>query len=70
MKNLAIILIVVGIITLIIPYVSFTKKDKILDIGPIQAVKTEQHTIPIPPAVGIIIMAAGVIVLIGATRRQ
>jgi hypothetical protein len=38
MRILGIIVICIGLLTLVLPYVTFTKKEKVLDIGPVEAV--------------------------------
>ena len=45
MRILGIILIVIGLLTLALPYLTFTKKEKVLDIGPIEAVAETKETI-------------------------
>lgn len=69
MKALGIILIVVGLLTIALPYVTFTKKEKVLDIGPIEAVKTEKQSIPISPIIGLVVMVGGVAVLVAANKK-
>ena len=67
---LGIILIIFGIFVLASEGISYTKTEKVLDIGPIEA--TEQHlkTIPIPPVAGGAAVVAGLaLVIIGARRR-
>lgn len=70
MRILGITLIVVGILALALPYVTFTKKEKVLDIGPIEAVAEKQERVPVAPIVGIVILVAGAgIVIASATRK-
>jgi len=59
MRTLGIILIVAGLLTLLVPYIPFTKREKILDIGPIQATATTEERVPISPIVGAVILLAG-----------
>jgi hypothetical protein len=40
----------------------------VVDIGPIEATKKEHHTVPLPPILGVIALAGGVVVL--ATGRS
>ncbi len=69
MKTLGIILIVIGIATLALPYVTFTKKEKVLDIGPIEAVKEQKQSIPVSPIIGLVVLASGVGIVIAAARK-
>lgn len=70
MKILGIILIVLGIIAFAYGGISFTKKEKIIDIGPIEATKKETKTIPLPPVLGGLLVAGGIIVLVTGGRKS
>jgi uncharacterized membrane protein YidH (DUF202 family) len=70
MKILGIILIVLGIIAFAYGGISFTKKEKIIDIGPIEATKKETKTIPLPPVLGGLLVAGGIIVLVAGGRKS
>jgi uncharacterized membrane protein YidH (DUF202 family) len=69
MKLIGVLLIVFGLAALAIGGINYTKREKVLDIGPLQA-STEKHkTIPLPPAVGVLAIAGGAILLVaGGTR--
>lgn len=68
-----IILIVVGVIALAYQGISYTTRDreKVLDIGPIEAHATveRQKTIPLPPILGIAALAGGVVLLVVASKK-
>ena len=70
MKLVGILLIVFGLAALAIGGFSYTKREKVLDLGPIEAT-TEQHkTIPLSPIVGIVAVAGGVaLVVVGSKAR-
>jgi hypothetical protein len=61
--GIGIMLIIVGLIALAYQGISYTTHKKVLDIGPIQATKTEHKTIPLPPILGGVAVVAGVILL-------
>ncbi len=65
---IAIVLFIIGIISLGYQGITYTTHKKVLDIGPIQATKQEHKTIPLPPIIGVIALVGGVIVL--ATDRR
>lgn len=69
-KSLGILLIVVGLIMLVWSGFTYTKKEKIIDAGPIQVTADKQETVNWPPYVGAIAMVTGVIIYIAARRRQ
>jgi drug/metabolite transporter (DMT)-like permease len=65
---IGIVLIVIGIFALGYQGITYTTHKKVVDIGPIEATKKEDKTIPLPPIVGILALAGGVVVL-AADRR-
>lgn len=69
MKTLGIILIVVGIATLALPYITFTKKEKVLDVGPIEAVKEQKESIPVSPIIGLVVLASGAGIVIASAVK-
>lgn len=63
------ILIVVGLIGLIWGGLSYTREEKILDVGPIEATAERRERIPIGPVVGGIALVAGIVVLVAGRKR-
>jgi hypothetical protein len=59
-----IVLLAIGIISLAYQGITYTTQKKVIDLGPIQATKTEQHTIPFPPILGAIALIGGIVVLV------
>jgi len=73
MKAIAIVgivLIVIGLVSLAAQGITYTKHEKILDVGPLQASTQEKETIPLPPVLGALSLAAGVILLIVGARKN
>lgn len=69
MKPLGIILIVVGILMLIFTNISFTKKEKVVDLGPVEINKNEKKTIDWPSYAGGVAVVAGIVVLAVSKRK-
>jgi hypothetical protein len=69
MRVLAIILIVLGVVALAYQGITYTKSEKVLEVGPITATKDTKKTIPLPPIVGGVALAGGVVLLIASARR-
>ena len=65
-----IVLIILGIISLGYQGFTYTTRKKVVDIGPIQATKKENHTVPLPPILGVIALAGGVAVLAAGRRGE
>ena len=70
MKIVGIVLIVIGIIALAYGGITYTTREKVLDIGPIEATAERQKTIPLPPVLGGLALAGGVALLIVGSRRK
>jgi uncharacterized membrane protein YidH (DUF202 family) len=69
-KLIGVILIVFGLAALAVGGINYTKREKVIDIGPITATTEKHETIPLPPLVGITAVVAGVVlVVIGSKTR-
>jgi uncharacterized membrane protein HdeD (DUF308 family) len=67
---LGIALIVLGVLALAYQGITYTKRGKILDIGPIKATKETEKTIPLPPVLGGLALAGGIVLVVAASRRS
>ncbi len=65
-----IVLIVLGLAALVYQGITYTKRDTIVDIGPVHATAEREHTLPLPPIVGIVSVAAGVVLLVAGRRGR
>lgn len=70
MKTAAIVLIVVGVIALAYGGISYTREKKVVDLGPIEATTKTRETIPLPPVLGIVAIAGGVVLLVVSGRKR
>jgi uncharacterized membrane protein YidH (DUF202 family) len=69
MKILGIVLIIAGIVALVYGGFSYTTSKKAVDMGPIQINKKENHSVPLPPVLGVIaIVGGGALLYFGARR--
>jgi hypothetical protein len=67
---LGILLIVAGIFALAYQGISYTKREKIVDLGPIHATKDTTKTIPLPPILGGLALVGGIVlVAVGAKNN-
>ena len=67
---MGVVLIVLGIVALAYGGISYTRREKVVDIGPIEATAERRETIPLPPLLGGLALAGGVVLLIyGAKSR-
>ena len=63
------LLIVVGLIGLIWGGISYTREEKVLDLGPIEATAEQRRTIPIGPVVGGIALIGGIVILVAGRKK-
>ena len=63
------VLIVIGLIGLIWGGISYTREEKVLDIGPIEATAERRETIPVTPVVGGIALVGGIVLLLAGRKR-
>jgi len=64
MKVLGGILVVLGILALIYGGVSWTRKDTVVDAGPVEITADKTESIPISPIAGGLMLVAGVVLLL------
>jgi uncharacterized membrane protein YidH (DUF202 family) len=67
---LGVVLIVLGLAALAYQGVTYTTREKVIDLGPIQATAERQKTVPLPPVLGIVAVGAGVVLLIVGVRKR
>jgi hypothetical protein len=65
----AILLIVVGLVSLVWGGISWTREETVLDLGPIQATTRERETVPMPPILGGLLLAGGVALLLIKSKK-
>jgi hypothetical protein len=59
MKLAGVILILAGVAALIYGGISYTTHKKALDMGPVQVTRSEHHSVPLPPLLGLALIAGG-----------
>jgi hypothetical protein len=66
---IGIILIVVGIIALAYQGITYTTREKVVDLGPIQVSADKTRTIPLPPIMGGLALVGGIVLLVMVSRK-
>lgn len=59
-----VILIVLGGLALAYQGITYTTKDTVVDIGPLEVEKENTNTIPVPPILGAVALVAGLAIVI------
>jgi hypothetical protein len=70
MKIIGIVLIVLGVISLAYGGISYTTREKVLDVGPIEATAERHRTLPLPPVIGGVALAAGLGLLVVGSKKK
>ncbi len=65
-----ILLIVLGVLIFAYGGFSFTKREKVLDIGPIEATAERREYVPLPPILGGAAVLGGIALLVAGRRRR
>ena len=61
---IAVILIALGIAAFAYQGITYTTREKVVDIGPIQVTSEKTKTLPLPPIIGIIALVGGIVMLV------
>lgn len=69
-RTTGIVLIILGVIMLVWTGFSYTKKEKVVDAGPIDISVDKEKSVNWPPYVGGIVLIAGVIVFVGSKKKN
>ena len=70
LRIIGILLIVLGVVALAYQGITYTKSEKVLEVGPITATKETKKTIPLPPVLGGVALLAGVVLLVASSSRR
>jgi len=65
-----IVLIVLGVVALAYQGITYTTREKIIDVGPLKATVEKQKTIPLPPVLGGLALAGGIALFIAGRQRS
>jgi hypothetical protein len=62
-------LIVIGVVALIYQGITYTIREKVLEVGPVEVTTERRSTIPLPPILGGLALAGGIVLVVVGTRR-
>ena len=65
-----VLLIVLGALALAYQGISYTRQEKVLDIGPIHATAETRERIPLPPILGGLMLAGGIVLLVAGSKQK
>jgi len=64
-----IVLIVLGALALAYQGITYTTREKVVDLGPINASVAKRKKVTLPPILGAVALAAGVVLLVVGNKR-
>jgi hypothetical protein len=66
---IAIILIAIGVVVFTYQGITYTTREKVVDLGPIQMTAEKTKTLPLPPILGAIALVGGIVLLVVGNRK-
>jgi uncharacterized membrane protein len=63
-------LILLGIVAFAYQGISYTSREKIIDIGPLQASVDTKKTIPLSPLLGGLVLVGGIVLVVVGTKKS
>ena len=63
-------LILLGIVAFAYQGITYTSREKIIDIGPIQATAETKKTIPLSPVLGGLALVAGIVLVVVGAKKS
>ncbi len=67
---LAIILIAIGIVAFGYQGITYTTREKVVNLGPLQMTAEKTRTLPLPPIVGAIALVGGIVLLVMGRKKD
>lgn len=64
------LLVVLGLVGVAYGGIKYTRQREVARVGPVQVTTREQHTIPISPIVGGVVILAGVALIVAVRRAS
>ena len=63
-------LIILGVLALAYQGITYTTREKVVDLGPLKATVDKEKRIPLPPIVGALALVGGVVLVIVGARKS
>jgi hypothetical protein len=68
--SFGIALIVVAVIAFAYQGISYTTREKVVDLGPLQMTAERTRTLPLPPIVGAVALIGGIVLLVMGSKKS
>jgi hypothetical protein len=67
---IAVMLIALGIVAFAYQGITYTTKEKVVDLGALQVTVETKKTLPLPPIVGAIALVGGIVLLVMGQKKS
>jgi uncharacterized membrane protein len=67
---LGIVLIVLGALALAYQGFTYTTREKVVDLGPLKITADKEKSIPVPPILGALALAGGIVLVFVGVRKS
>jgi hypothetical protein len=67
---LGIILIILGVLALAYQGITYTTREKVVDLGPLKITADKEKSIPLPPILGTLALAGGIVLVFVGVRKS
>jgi hypothetical protein len=66
----AVVLIALGIAAFAYQGITYTTREKVVDLGPLKVTTEKSKTIPLPPIVGAVALVGGIVLLVMGGKKE
>jgi hypothetical protein len=65
-----VVLIILGVLALAYQGITYTTRENVVDLGPLKITADKEKSIPLPPILGALAIAGGVVLIIVGARKS
>jgi uncharacterized membrane protein HdeD (DUF308 family) len=69
-RTLGVVLIIAGVLALVYQGFTYTKREKVIDVGPIEASVDKKERVPLPPIIGAVALVGGIILVLSGRKSM
>jgi uncharacterized membrane protein len=65
-----VVLIILGVVALAYQGITYTTREKVVDLGPLKITKDKEKTVFLPPILGALALVGGVVLVVVGSRQS
>jgi len=66
---IGVLLLIGGLVALALPAITYTRSEKVVDLGPVEVTAERQRRIPLSPVAGGLAAVAGLVLIVSSRRK-